>query len=94
MTVFVLKESQDQARTTIRFNVQDTGIGIPPERQREIFSPFTQADNSMTRKFGGTGLGIDDFPPSGARCLAGEFENRKPRPGKGSVISLHRDDSI
>ncbi|MDB5739701.1 MAG: hypothetical protein JWP16_741, partial [Alphaproteobacteria bacterium] len=42
----------------LRFEVRDTGVGVPPEKRKEIFEEFVQADSSHARKFGGTGLGL------------------------------------
>ena len=46
------------SRPLIRFEVEDTGVGIAPDAQRELFQPFRQADNGMSRTFGGSGLGL------------------------------------
>lgn len=58
ITIRVDSTVSDPQTQRIQIAVQDSGIGIPPEKQKAIFDPFSQADPSITRHFGGTGLGL------------------------------------
>ena len=70
----------------IRFDVEDTGIGIPVEKQETIFEAFTQSDASTTRKYGGTGLGLTITQKLG-QLLGGNLSVHS-EPNRGSVFTL------
>ncbi|MCX5632954.1 MAG: ATP-binding protein, partial [Phycisphaerae bacterium] len=73
-------------KSYIRFDIEDTGIGIAPDKQGKIFEPFEQADGSTTRKYGGTGLGLT-ITKQLTELLGGQL-TLTSQEGKGSVFSL------
>jgi signal transduction histidine kinase/CheY-like chemotaxis protein len=82
LRVEIMEKEQDGVR--LHFSVRDTGIGIPPDRQKAVFEAFTQADNSTTRKYGGTGLGLTIT--SRLVALMGGRIWIDSKPGEGSVF--------
>jgi len=58
ITIQVSVSQTTQSTTTLMFSVNDNGIGIPQEKLASLFQPFSQTDNSITRRYGGTGLGL------------------------------------
>jgi signal transduction histidine kinase/CheY-like chemotaxis protein len=84
----VLLEVREDVRGTtssmLHFSVQDTGIGVPVDKHRTIFEPFSQADGSTTRRFGGTGLGLT-ISTTLVRMMGGRIWVEST-PGKGSTF--------
>ncbi|MBP6217331.1 MAG: PAS domain S-box protein [Oligoflexales bacterium] len=70
----------------LKFNVQDTGIGIPEDKMNKLFKPFSQVDSSTTRKYGGTGLGLV-LSKKFAEIIGGNVSCSSVM-GKGSLFSL------
>ncbi|RLJ40068.1 hybrid sensor histidine kinase/response regulator [Acidovorax sp. 106] len=84
IVVRVRQDSTDDNALVLRFEVQDTGIGLTPEQQSRLFRSFEQADSSTTRKYGGTGLGLA-ISKSLAELMGGAV-GVTSAPGQGSTF--------
>jgi PAS domain S-box-containing protein len=89
VVVRVERRPDRNGKICLHFAVTDTGIGIPAEKQQEIFEPFSQADGSTTRKYGGTGLGLT-ITKHVVEMMGGEIEVES-QVGKGTKMAFSVD---
>ncbi len=85
-TAMPREEEQAPSRIGLQFVVQDTGIGIRPEQLERLFTPFTQADGSITRRYGGTGLGLV-ITKSLVEMMGGSIKMESSE-GKGTKVTF------
>jgi PAS domain S-box-containing protein len=86
VTLRVTLASRDDGEARLRFAVEDTGVGMTPPQLARIFEPFTQADGSTTRRFGGTGLGLT-ICRQVVETMGGELAATSV-PGSGSTFTF------
>ena len=87
VAVRVSKLANTGGQSMIQFEIRDTGIGIEPETQKRLFQPFSQADNSIRRKFGGTGLGLA-ISRHLVELLGGNLR-LESTPNVGTIVTFH-----
>jgi signal transduction histidine kinase/CheY-like chemotaxis protein len=92
VAIFLEEEQRTEKRVFIHFAIKDTGIGIPKEKQKTMFESFVQADTSITREYGGTGLGLT-ISAKLVELMGGKIW-AESTPGKGSAFHFTLPMSI